>query len=577
MHKHTFLRLSVLSMAMLASMSTFAFDPNGRIVVKYKPGQLARMAPDMAIRTLGVDAKPIATLSNGAQVLRVPEGQSDATLKRLAAHPGVQYAVRDILVQLSTDDPFYEGDVTLSNGQTYNKYQADLYDKRGGVDAPAAWAQGAKGSGIVVAVIDTGITKHPDLDANVVAGAGYDFMTEAFMSGRASDGRVPGAWDTGDWTHTAPWLGQCRYRKSTFHGTHVSGTIAAVTNNGKGIAGMAHEAKVLPVRVLGHCGGWTSDIADAVTWASGGEVAGVPTNATPAEVVNLSLGGWGACPQYMQDAIDGAVARGSVVVVAAGNSAADVVNATPANCRNVIAVGANGLTGKRAQYSNFGLGITISAPGGGETINDERGQALWIPHGFIWSTGNLGEQGPGQTAIVAMPGTSMAAPHVSAIVAMMQGAATTPHSPAKIASMLVDTARPFPTVPDRALGAGVADAGRAVAAAIAGEAPIGEAKPLYPGTAELDSYAIAGQLRHFVVEVPAEVSRLTLRSFGGAGDADLYVRNGDNASLVTHDAKSVRPGNNGIVVIDAPAAGKYFVALHAAKSYSGVHLRATLE
>jgi serine protease len=386
---------------------------------------------------------------------------------------------------------------------------------------------------------------------------------------------VPGGWDPGDWTSTAPWLGQCGYRDSSWHGTHVAGTIAAVTNNGLHVAGMAYDAKILPVRVLGHCGGWLTDIADGITWASGGRVEGVPVNATPAEVLNLSLGAPTACPQYLQDAIDGAVARGSTVVVAAGNENRDAANSSPANCRNVITVGSNGLTGRRAHYSNHGLGVTISAPGGGRYTDDDPAKhTIWKPHGFIWSTGNSGKREPESPNVIGMAGTSMAAPHVAAIVAMMQGAAPTPHAPAKIASLLVDTARMFPVAIDRPLGAGIADAGLAVAAAIAGEAPARPAKQLYSGWAEAGAFAVAGQTRHFVIDVPANATRLTLRSYGGTGDSDLYARSGDQATPQTHDAKSVRPGNNGIVVIDAPAQGRWHVALHGAKAYNNVYVRA---
>ena len=572
---HRFLICAALA---CVAAPTFASDRDARIVVKFREAHVAPMQAGAALQTLAAQARPVVALADGAQVVRVPAQDADALLAQLSAHPDIAYAVRDVLVQHTVvDDPFYEGDITLSNGQTYRGFQADLYDPRGGVDAPAAWQMGATGKGIVVAVIDTGITTHPDLDANVVPGAGYDFITDAFVSGRESDGRQAGGWDTGDWSSTAPWLGQCARRNSSWHGTHVAGTIAAVTNNGVGIAGMAYEAKLLPMRVLGHCGGWLTDVADAITWASGGSVEGIPDNATPAEVLNLSLGASSSCPVYMQSAIDDAVARGTTIVVAAGNENRDSANAAPANCRNVIVVAANGLTGKRARYSNYGLGITVAAPGGGQIVNDASSGATWIPHGFIWSTGNTGATEPLAPTIIGYTGTSMAAPHVAAIVAMMQAAAPAPHTPETIGSLLAGSARAFPQVPDRALGAGVADAGRAVAAAISGAFPELAPTGLYPNEAALANYAVAGQTRHFFVDVPENVARLTLRSYGGMGDADLYARIGEPASTTTHDAKSERPGNNGIVVVDQPAAGRWYLGLHGAKAYSGVHVRATIE
>src|SRR5690606_7514122 len=119
---------------------------------------------------------------------------------------------------------------------------------------------------------------------------------------------------------------------SSWHGTHVAGTIAAVTNNGIGVAGVAYNAKVVPVRVLGKCGGLTSDIADAIVWASGGSVTGVPSNPYPADVINMSLGGGGSCSSTTQAAINTARSNGTVVVVAAGNENTNASNSNPANC-----------------------------------------------------------------------------------------------------------------------------------------------------------------------------------------------------------------------------------------------------
>src|SRR5690606_31257016 len=155
------------------------------------------------------------------------------------------------------------------------------------------------GNGVVVAVLDTGITRHGDLDANVLPG--YDFISDA---GKANDGdgRDNDPSDPGDWVTLNQCPGGNRAENSSWHGTHVAGTIAAVTNNAKGVAGTAFGARILPVRVLGTCGGYDSDIADAIVWAAGGSVSGVPTNANPAEVINLSLGGGGACGRTSQNA-----------------------------------------------------------------------------------------------------------------------------------------------------------------------------------------------------------------------------------------------------------------------------------
>src|SRR5690606_18508578 len=125
-----------------------------------------------------------------------------------------------------------------------------------------------------------------------------------------------------------------------------------LTNNAKGIAGVAYGAKVVPIRVLGKCGGSVSDIVDAMEWASGGSVSGVPTNANPAEVISMSLGGGGACGSF-QTAVNHARSRGTVVIVAAGNENQNVANSSPANCSGVIAVAATTPSGSRASYSNY--------------------------------------------------------------------------------------------------------------------------------------------------------------------------------------------------------------------------------
>src|SRR5690606_11611167 len=156
---------------------------------------------------------------------------------------------------------------------------------------------------------DTGIVPHPDMDANMLEG--YDFISDAFVSRRDTDDRVPGAYDYGDWNDDAA---ECRASTTSSHATHVPATVAALPNSRPALAGTAHDPQVLPRRVLGRCGGYTSDVVDAVVWAAGGEVPGIPMNENPAEVINLSLGGSGACLQSEQDAFALARSLGSLVV-----------------------------------------------------------------------------------------------------------------------------------------------------------------------------------------------------------------------------------------------------------------------
>jgi serine protease len=305
----------------------------------------------------------------------------------------------------------------------------------------------------VVAVIDTGYRPHADLAANILPG--YDFITSAVV-GNDGNGRDADASDPGDGVNA----GECGTgqlaQNSSWHGTHVSGTIAGLTNNGVGVSGIAFGAKVLPVRVLGKCGGFTSDIADAIIWASGGTVPGVPANLTPARVINMSLGGSGACDAASQNAISSARSRGTVVVVAAGNSNANASNASPANCSGVVAVGAVGRTGARSYYSNFGTLVDVSAPGGDQTTGTANG---------ILSTLNTGTRAPGADSYAYYQGTSMATPHVAGVAALMLSVKPS-LTPDQVEAMLKSSARPLPVACSLGCGAGIVDANAAVNAAL---------------------------------------------------------------------------------------------------------------
>ena len=224
--------------------------------------------------------------------------------------------------------------------------------------------------------------------------------------------------------------------------------MAAVTNNAKGVAGTAFSAKVVPVRVLGKGGGYDSDIADAVIWASGGSVSGVPANANPAEAINLSLGGSGACGSAMQSAINGAVGRGTTLVIAAGNSNANTSGFSPANCANVVAVGAVTSTGARVELLQLWLDRRCRRSG------------LRSP-----STLNSGTAGPGSETYASYSGTSMATPHVAGVVALMQSVANPAKTPAQIEALLKSTARAFPSTPSQPIGSGIVNAKAAVDAA----------------------------------------------------------------------------------------------------------------
>ncbi len=321
-----------------------------------------------------------------------------------------------------------------------------------GADFETAWNT-STGNGVVVAVVDTGITPHVDIvgpSAIVAAGTGsnlvsvgYDFITDcriratcaaATPTANSIVAPSPDATDLGDFITATDvkdnpdWVG-ATIGSSSWHGTHIAGIIAALGNNGIGVIGGAYHAKLLPVRVLGKDGGFTSDIAEGILWAA--DVHPTIRNPNPAKVINLSLGGTCAtspctCPITEQNAINAAVAAGAVVVVSAGNDDLDVADMDPANCRNVISVAAIARDGSRASYSNFSspasnsanpIHLTLAAPGSD--------QAYYLPSydPGILSTLNTGTTTPVLNAsgsnYVEYEGTSMATPHVAAAVALM--------------------------------------------------------------------------------------------------------------------------------------------------------------
>ncbi|MFF8275717.1 S8 family serine peptidase [Streptomyces lateritius] len=344
------------------------------------------------------------------------------------------------------------------NDTDYAK-QWDLFEATGGMNVPPAWDK-TTGSGVTVAVIDTGYAAHSDLASNVVAG--YDFISTS-ADARDGNGRDADAKDEGDWNATD---GECgtgsRASNSSWHGTHVAGTIGAVTHNTKGIAGIAYNAKIQPVRVLGKCGGSSSDIADAITWASGGSVPGVAANPTPAKVINLSLGGASStCPSVYQTAINGAVSRGTTVVVAAGNSNANTSGFTPANCSNVITVASTSREGNRSYYSNYGTIVDVAAPGGETRRATDTPGTVTTPENGIHSTLNSGTTTQSLENYKPYQGTSMAAPHIAGLAALLKSAKTS-LTPAEIESAIKTNARPLPGTCSGGCGTGIADTAKTV-------------------------------------------------------------------------------------------------------------------
>ncbi len=403
----------------------------------------------------GVNIAESHAIANGAHVMLLPDGATATTLAQsigaIAKLPNVEYVEEDRILtsQAVPNDTNYS---LMWGMQPVSAVAGAAPGLTGsyGADFETAWntttGTTTAGAAIIVAVVDTGITAHPDIvgTAGVVAAgagsnlvsSGYNFITDCRIRGTTSVGGCaagtlaasavvaasPDASDTGDYLTAAdvatPFFTGLVASNSSWHGTHVAGTIAAIGNNATGVIGGAYTAKILPVRVLGKGGGYTSDIANGIMWAAG--VHPSIYNPNPAKVINLSLGGAGACSATEQNAINAAVAAGTVVVVAAGNSNLDVANFSPANCNNVISVAAVAKDGSRAAYSNFSSPvtnttnptyITLAAQGGDQSLT-----------GFdlgIGSTLNSGLTTPVAANYVYYQGTSMATPHVAATAALM--------------------------------------------------------------------------------------------------------------------------------------------------------------
>ncbi|WP_406199728.1 S8 family peptidase [Streptomyces europaeiscabiei] len=424
-----------------------------RLIVGYKSGAAeatSNKAADADATAKGKEAGESLDfqrrLGSGAALVDLGEDLSKAdvadVIAEYQADPQVAYVAPD---RLNTA-------MATPNDTEYSK-QWDLSEATAGMNVPGAWDK-VTGTGVTVAVIDTGYVAHSDLAANIVGG--YDFIADTAVS-VDGNGRDSNPADPGDWNNATECPDQPA-SDSSWHGTHVAGTIAAATNNSKGIAGIAYGAKVSPVRVLGKCGGYDSDIIDAITWASGGTVSGVPANTNVAKVINMSLGGGGACTTATQSAITAAVNRGTTVVVAAGNSNANAANFSPASCNNVISVAATNRAGSRANYSNFGSVVDIAAPGG-ETRTAESGGIL--------STLNAGTKTPTSESYAYYQGTSMAAPHIAGLAALLKSA-NSALTPAQIESAIKTNSRALPGTCSGGCGAGLADAAKTVQAVTGG-------------------------------------------------------------------------------------------------------------
>jgi serine protease len=512
-----------------------------RVIVAFRPGSgllreralaLVRESPEALAKRqseqaralggrLGLALRAGAAVAERTQVVLADGVESMQLAARIARQPDIEYAVPDRRRRIAAlpNDPLYLTG-SPSAGPAVGQWYLHAPDASipAAMNAVGAWDFSTGDASVVVAVLDTGVRfEHEDL---LRAGAGgnllpgYDLIGDAQIA-NDGDGRDADASDPGDWVTAAEAndpsgrFYQCtqqdpsthRYvaENSSWHGTQTASLIAALTDNGLGMASVARTVRVLPVRVLGKCGGFDSDIIAGMRWAAGLAVPGVPPNANVARVLNLSLGGDGTCSAAYRDAIAAVNAAGAVVVASAGNSTGHAVG-TPANCPGVIAVGGLRHAGTKVGFSDLGSEISISAPAG-NCINTAAGTPCLYP---ILTTSNAGTTVPVADvdggsiytdSFNPSLGTSFSAPLVSGTVALMLSAQPS-LTPTAVEAILRTTARPFPTaapgVPqclapqptaatqvDQAecgcttatCGAGMLDAGAAVQAAQVGATP----------------------------------------------------------------------------------------------------------
>jgi serine protease len=418
---------------------TPAEDATARVIVKFRDqpagvfaGRQAasagsRIGELSARQALGLKlARSVSDRTHALWLERPLRGRElEGVLRRLAADPSVEYAVADRRKYRAAipNDPLFNQ--VPETGQWWLTTPNSTFVSA--IDGPRAWDLTVGDPGIVVAVLDTGaMFDHPDLGRADQGGKflpGYDFVggvgsADAVKVANDGDVRDADPGDPGDWIDAAdrrdPLFSDCELSDSSWHGVHIAGIIGALSNNGTGGAGIGWNTPVLPVRVLGKCFGYDSDIIAGMRWAAGLPVPGVPDNATPARVVNLSLGSLDQCTPPYRGAIDELTARNVLVVAAAGNDLAEQVS-SPGNCPGVVSVTSLRHVGTKVGFANFGPGVTIAAPGG-NCVNVGPGEPCLYP---IVSADNAGSKEPGAMIYGGKLGTSFSTPMVAGVAALM--------------------------------------------------------------------------------------------------------------------------------------------------------------
>jgi serine protease len=482
------------------------------------------------------------------------------TLTKLRSDPAVAFADVDArrYPHATPNDPLFQPG-TNNTGQWFMLTPTTTLPTSdwSATDAVSAWGITTGSTGTVIADVDSGFRfDHPDLLRAGFGGRllpGYDFVSDdlnsstgadlgTFLVANDGDGWDPDPSDPGDWINATDQMNtalfpssKCTVSDSSWHGTRVAGVLGAITNNGVGVAGMTWNPYILPVRALGKCGGYDSDIMTGMQWAAGLSVSGVPDNPYPADIINLSLGGTGSCPGAYQSVINNLLSMGVLIVASAGNESGPVD--VPGNCAGVLAVAGLRNVGTKVGYSSLGSEVGISAPAG-NCVNSS-GACLRS----IDTTFNTGLTTPSTNSytdqINPNLGTSFSAPIVSGVAALMR-AVNANLTPAQLITRMKASASPFPPnttgVPvcpnadpttkecactSSECGAGMVNAFSAVKAALAPIAAVSIPSPVAMGSLTFDA-------RGSVAACNASVASYAWSASGG-----VSISAGANAAQVS--------------------------------------------
>lgn len=391
----------------ISALSNTPFVP-GEIVVQFKTDHPystfsaethfhEKTSSGDTIKLLSLSQDNLASVKSALNIQNTPSPTSDLATETLRVVEALNQRA-DVLFA----EPNYMRQPYLAPNDPLYSYQWN-YEQ---LNLPAAWDFTTGSNQVIVAVIDTGIyLNHPDLSGSAKLTPGYDFISRPDIAADG-DGPDPNPDDPGDRSGINS--------RSSFHGTHVAGTIAAKSNNNIGISGVAWGAKIMPLRALGRGGGTSFDVAQAILYAAGLDNATGALPTEKADIINMSLGSLFSS-DVERLAIDRAVAEGLIIVAAAGNNATAEPH-YPAAYDGVFSVSATDIQGSLALYSSFGESIDIAAPGG-QCFTDLNNDGLYD---CILSTWVDDSTSAPVTRYQGLQGTSMAAPHVSGVFALMK-------------------------------------------------------------------------------------------------------------------------------------------------------------